>query len=155
MQTKFLALVRRPLILVLAAGVALTGAFVLGQAQAQEAEAFRLDSPTLLYVQIRPNMTRDYEVVVGKLKEALQKTDNAALRQAARGWKVFRSDAQANGNTLYVHVIDPPAPNADYTVMQILYDAFPEERTALYEQYRDAFVGQSAVKLTLVSALGQ
>lgn len=155
MRIKFLAAVRRPVVVGLAIGVALTGAFFLGQVRAQEAEAFRLNSPTLLYVQIRPNMTRDYEAVVGKLKEALQNTDDTNLRQAAQSWKVFRSDAQANGNTLYVHVIDPPAPNADYTVMQILYDAFPDERTALYEQYRDAFVGQSAVKLSLVADLGQ
>lgn len=155
MQTKFLAVVRRPLVVGLAVAVTVTGAFFLGHVQAQEAEAFRLDTPTLLYVQIRPDKTADYEQVVAKLKQALQMTDNADLRQAARGWKIYKSDAQAAGNTLYVHVIDPPAPNADYTVMQILYDAFPEERQALYEQYRDAFVGQTAVKLNLVANLGQ
>jgi hypothetical protein len=29
--------------------------------------------------------------------------------------------------------------DADYTIMQALYDAFPDERQALYEQYRGAF----------------
>jgi hypothetical protein len=28
---------------------------------------------------------------------------------------------------------------ADYTIMQILYDGFPDERQALYELYRGAF----------------
>jgi hypothetical protein len=28
---------------------------------------------------------------------------------------------------------------ADYTIMQPLYDAYPEERQALYELYRGAF----------------
>jgi hypothetical protein len=44
--------------------------------------------------------------------------------------------------------------NADYTVMQILYDGFPDERTEIYNQYRDAFVAQSAVKLSLIANFG-
>jgi hypothetical protein len=154
MQHKTLTAVRKPVVVGLAAAVALVGAFSLGRVQAQD-EAFRLDTPTLLYVQIKPDKTADYEAVIAKLRQGLQKTEDASLRQAARGWKVFKADAAANGNTLYVHVVDPPAANADYRIMQILYDAFPEERTALYEQYRDAFVGQSAVKLSLVANLGQ
>jgi len=29
--------------------------------------------------------------------------------------------------------------DADYTIMQTLYEAFPDERQALYEMYRGAF----------------
>jgi hypothetical protein len=153
MQTKFLGALRRPVVVGLALGAALIGAFVLGRVQAQT-DPFRLDTPTLIYVQIKPDKTADYEQVVAKLRQALQKTDKPELRQAARGWKVFKSDAPANGSTLYVHVIDPPVPNADYTVMQILYDGFPDERTEIYNQYRDAFVAQSAVKLSLIANFG-
>ena len=39
----------------------------------------------------------------------------------------------------YIHVINPVVPGADYTIMQTLYDEFPEERQALYELYRGAF----------------
>jgi len=45
-----------------------------------------------------------------------------------------------DGNVAYVHVIDPVIAGADYAVMPTLYDAFPEERQALYEVYRGAFV---------------
>lgn len=45
-----------------------------------------------------------------------------------------------DGNVAYVHVINPVVADADYAVMQALYDAFPEERQALYEFYRGAFV---------------
>ena len=153
MQTKFLAAVRRPAAVGVAVGVALTGAFFLGQAQAQD--EFRLNTPTLIYVQIKPDKIADYEAVIGKLKDALRTTDKPELKQAAMGWRIFKSDAPANGSTLYIHFIDPPAPTADYTVMKILYDAFPAESTNIYNQYRDAFVGQSAVKLSLVANLGQ
>jgi hypothetical protein len=44
-----------------------------------------------------------------------------------------------DGNVAYVHIINPVVPGADYTVMQALYDMYPEERQTLYEMYRGAF----------------
>ena len=44
-----------------------------------------------------------------------------------------------DGNIAYVHIIHPVVRGADYTVMQILYDEFPDERQMLYELYRGAF----------------
>lgn len=37
------------------------------------------------------------------------------------------------------HIIDPVVPGSDDTVMQTLYDEFPDERRVLYELYRGAF----------------
>lgn len=157
MQIKFLPACRRPAVVGLALGIALTGAFFLGQAQAQQAApAFTIAKPALLYVFIKPEKNADYEAILNKLKEALQKTDKAELKQAAAGWKIYKADALSNNNTLYVHVIEPPAPNADYGVMKILYDAFPSEAQAIFTQYKEAFVGQgSPVTMTLVADLGK
>src|ERR687891_344865 len=56
------------------------------------------------------------------------------------GWKVMRlAKPLPDGNVAYVHIINPVVPGADYTVMQNLYDMFPEERQVLYELYRGAF----------------
>ena len=44
-----------------------------------------------------------------------------------------------DSNIVYVHVIDPVVPGADYSVMQALYEAFPDEKQALYDLYRNAF----------------
>jgi hypothetical protein len=44
-----------------------------------------------------------------------------------------------DGNIAYVHIVNPVVAGADYTIMQTLYDAYPEERQALYELYRGAF----------------
>ena len=157
MHIKLLSVCRRPIVVGLACGIALTGAFFLGQAQAQQqAAAFTLAKPALLYVFIKPDKNADYEAIVNKLKEALQKTDKAELKQAAGGWKIYKADAPSNNNTLYVHVIDPPAATADYGVMKILYDAFPAEAQAIFTQYKEAFVGQGPpVTMTLVADLGK
>ena len=44
-----------------------------------------------------------------------------------------------DGNIAYVHIINPVIAGADYTIMQSLYDGFPDERQALYDLYRGAF----------------
>ena len=45
---------------------------------------------------------------MGKLKEALQKSEKPERKQQAASWKVFKSpDPAAGGNVLYVFVIDP------------------------------------------------
>lgn len=106
---------------------------------------------------IKPDKTADFEAVVAKLREALQKSDKPERGQQARSWKVFRAvEPAADGVTLYVFVIDPAVKGADYTVSTILAEVFPNEVQALYKQYADAYAkGQNFVNLTLVSALGR
>ena len=91
-------------------------------------------------VAIKPDKTQAFEQIMAKVSAALAgSTDPVRQRQAA-GWKVMKIEKPLpDGNIAYVHVISPVIHQADYTVMQILYDAFPDERQALYEMYRDAF----------------
>ena len=106
---------------------------------------------------IKPDKTADFEAVIGKLKEALQKSAKPERKQQAASWKVFKSpDPAAGGNVLYVFMIDPSVKGADYTVSNILAEGFPAEVQALYKQYADAYAsGQNFVNLSLVSDLGK
>jgi len=66
---------------------------------------------------IKPDKTADFEAVMAKLKEALQKSTKPERKQQAASWKVFKSpEPAAGGNVLYVFVIDPSVKEADYTV---------------------------------------
>ena len=121
-------------------------AFTYGDAHAQEAaqqQAAKLtfEGDTALWtVAIRPDKTADFEQIVTKLFEGLRTSDNAERQQQAAGWKVMRLEKPLpDGNIAYVHIINPVVPGADYTVMQALYDLYPEERQQLYELYRGAF----------------
>ena len=107
---------------------------------------------------IKPDKTADFEAVIAKLKEALQKSTKPERKDQAKSWKVFKSpDPAAGGNVLYVFVIDPSVKDADYTVSNILAEAFtPAEVNDLYKQYAGAYAsGQNFVNLTLVSDLGK
>ena len=91
-------------------------------------------------VAIKPDKTADFEQVMKKVQEALLKSSDPQRQQQAAGWKVMRiSKPLADGNVAYVHIVQPVVSGADYTIMQILYDAFPDERQKLYELYRGAF----------------
>ncbi|HEY2153781.1 MAG TPA: hypothetical protein VGH34_23450 [Vicinamibacterales bacterium] len=106
---------------------------------------------------IKPDKTADFEEVIGKLKEALQKSAKPERKGQAATWKVYKSpDPAAGGNVLYVFLIDPAVKDADYTVSTILSEAFPQEVQALYTKYAAAYAsGQNFVNLSLVSDLGK
>ncbi len=127
------------------------------QAQAAPtARVFASDAGMVLNF-IKADKTADFEAVVAKLKEALQKSEKPERKQQAASWKVFKSpDPAAGGAALYVFMIDPSVKGADYTVSNILAEAFPTEVNALYKPYADAYAsGQNFVNLTLVSDLGK
>ena len=80
-------------------------------------------------VAIRPDRATDFERILAKLREGLAKSANPQRRQQLAGWKVMKIEKPLpDGNLAYVHIIDPVVPGADYTVMQTLYDEFPNER---------------------------
>jgi hypothetical protein len=106
---------------------------------------------------IKQDKTADFEAVIGKLKEALNKSEKPERKQQAASWKVFKSpDPAAGGNVLYVFMIDPAVKGADYTVSTILAEAFPTEVQTLYKQYAEAYAsGQNFVNLALISDLAK
>jgi hypothetical protein len=107
---------------------------------------------------IKPDKTGDFEAVIVKLKEALAKSDKPERKQQAASWKVFKSPEPATGgNALYVFIMDPSVKGADYTVTNILAEAFPpSEVNELYKRYAGAYApGQNFVNLTLVADLGK
>jgi hypothetical protein len=90
---------------------------------------------------VNPDKTADYEGVLAKVKEALQKSDKPEAKQQLAGWKVMKSSTpQPTGEIVYVHVIDPVVRDADYSITNIVFDVFkdPAEQTAFFETYRGA-----------------
>ncbi len=137
--------------MLLAGALVMLPAFSQGHARAQEAAQpqqqqqaaakLTFEGDTALWtVAIKPDKTADFEKIIAKLHEGLNKSEKAEQKQQAAGWKVMKlAKPLPDGNVAYVHIINPVVPGADYTVMQNLYDMFPEERQALYELYRGAF----------------
>ncbi|MGB7217717.1 MAG: hypothetical protein WBD07_02815 [Vicinamibacterales bacterium] len=125
-------------------------------AQQQPPRVFGSDAGMVLNF-VKADKTADFEVVVLKLKEALQKSDKPQRKEQAASWKVFKSpDPAAGGNVLYVFVIDPSVKGADYNVIQLLIEGFANaEVQTLYTQYAGSLASQNIVNLSLVADLGK
>jgi hypothetical protein len=138
------------------------GVLTAGSVQAQQAAAppakrvFGSDAGMVLNF-IKADKTADFEAVMAKLKEALNKSDKPERKAQAASWKVFKAaEPGANGSVLYVFFIDPAVKDADYTVSTILAEAFPQEVQAIFKQYSDSYAsGQNFVNLALVNKFAQ
>jgi hypothetical protein len=126
------------------------------QAQAvSNARLFNNDAGMVLNF-IKPDKTADFEAVMAKLKEALEKSDKPERKQQAAGWKVFKSADPAGANTLYVFVIDPAVKGADYQVSNIIAEAFPTEANELLKKYAEAYAqGMNILNLSILQNLGK
>jgi hypothetical protein len=51
---------------------------------------------------------------------------------------IKNEQAQTDGSILYLHVIDPVVKGADYSITNLVYEAFtdPVEQKAFYDLYR-------------------
>src|SRR5580765_4258648 len=135
----------------------LTAGSALAQQAAAPAKRLFTSDGGLVLNFIKADKTADFEAVMGKLKEALAKSDKPERKAQAAGWKIFKSpEPAAGGNVLYVFIIDQSVKDADYTVSTLLAEAFPAEVNTIFKQYADSFAsGQNFVNLTLVQKLGQ
>jgi hypothetical protein len=107
---------------------------------------------------IKADKAADFEMVVGKLKEALAKSEEPERKQQAASWRFFKvSEPGPNGSTIYISLMEPAVKGADYSVVNVLNEAFPTEIQALYKTYSEAFgtPSQNFLSLNLLSNLGK
>src|SRR5260370_22730975 len=108
---------------------------------------------------VKADKTADFEMVLGKVREALAKSEKPERKAQAAGWKVFKASGPGpSGAVIYVFAMDPVAKGAEYKVGDILVEAFGAEGQTLYKTYSEAY-GTPAIgallHLTNVVALGK
>src|SRR5688572_6802595 len=106
----------------------------------------------LIFNAVRPDRVVDFEMVMGYLQAAFEKTTDARVREQAKGWRVFKATEPAPNNTvLYVFVIDPAVPGADYGLGRILADAYPDQIEKIWSLYTGSLApSASLINLTPV-----
>ena len=110
----------------------------------------------LMFSVIKPDKTADFEMVMAKVKDALGKSQDPKRKQQALSWRVFKGQETApGGGIVYVWFIDPPVKDVDYTVTDILTEAFPNEAQDLWAKYTACFAApQSMLNLSQVLTMG-
>ena len=159
-STVGLALALAPAVLFAQTPAPTTGQAPAAQAPAEPAKPaapkLALTSPTgVLLVPIKQDQTAAFEEFAKKLKAGLDKTQDPVLKQQAAGFKVFKSAEPFGPNALYVIVIDPVVPNAEYELFAMLQKTMtPEELRAegvadMWKRFQAAFAsGPSRLSLT-------
>jgi hypothetical protein len=97
---------------------------------------------------IKADKTADFEMVLGKVKEALEKSDKPERKQQAAGWKVYKStDPAAGGNALYIFIIDPVVKGADYQISNIIVEGFGNnaETNEILRKYSEAYAAGMSI----------
>lgn len=109
----------------------------------------------ILLVQIKPDQTAVFEEMIAKLKAGLAKTEDAALKQQAAGFKVYKSAEPFGANALYIVLVEPVVANSEYELFTLVSKVMtPEELRApevadMWKRYQGAFAaGLSKLSLT-------
>jgi len=92
-----------------------------------------------------------FEQVVRRVHEGLVASRRPIRLAQAAGWKLFRSkEGGPSGTVLYLSLIAPVVKGAEYSVPQVLQEAYPQEAPQLLPLYRDALAGMSRTELRLL-----
>jgi hypothetical protein len=126
------------------------------QPAAEEKPVLPLEGDAVVMtVLIKPDKTADFEHVLNRLKEALQKSEKPERKQQAAGWKIFKATQQVQGNAAYIFVIDPVVKDAEYDISRLINEVFPSEVQELFAKYKDAFAGRAISSLTNFMTMSQ
>jgi hypothetical protein len=110
----------------------------------------------LLLVQVKPDQTAAFEEMMSKLKTGIGKSDKPELKQQAGSWHVYKASEPMQGNALYVIVIDPASPNAEYQFYEVLNKTLTEEQqrapetAEMYKRYAAAIASLNKLNLSPV-----
>jgi hypothetical protein len=102
---------------------------------------------SLVTVLIKPDKAADFELVLAKLKEALQKSEKPERRRQAAGWHIYKGAKPVQGNTVYIMRIEPVIPGEEYDITRLIAEVFPTEVQDLFPKYRDAFAGRAIAEM--------
>jgi hypothetical protein len=159
-STVGLALALAPAVLFAQTPAAPAGQAPAAQAPAEPAKPtapkLAIASPAgVLLVPVKPDQKAAFEEFAKKLKAGLANTQDATLKQQAASFKIFKSAEPFGANALYVIIIDPVVPNAEYDVFQMLQKTMtPDELRApetaeMWKKFTGAFAsGPSLLSLT-------
>ena len=107
-------------------------------------------------MQIKPDQTAAFEELMAKLKTALSTTTDADLKALGSAWKTYKSAEGMQGNALYVVVVDPAKPGAEYNPIDVLFKTMTDEQKRapetqeMFKQYAAAFAGVNKLNVTPV-----
>lgn len=140
---------------VVVASLALAGITLAGVSVASAQEAAKPVLPldgdaAVLTILIKPDKTAEFESVIAKLREALSKSEKAERKEQLAGLKIFKSNQTAQGNAIYIFIVDPVVKDQEYDITRLVAEVFPVEVQEVFAKYKESFAGRAIASLTRV-----
>ena len=133
------------------AGFTLAGAAVASAQEAKPAPVMTLDGDAaVVTILIKPDKTADFESVIAKYKEALEKSENPTRKQQLAGMHFYKSPMQAQGNAMYIIYVENVGKGEEYDITRVVTEVFPVEVQTIYQKYKDSFAGRQIIPLNKV-----
>jgi hypothetical protein len=104
----------------------------------------------LLFFYVHPDKTTDFEAVIGRLSELLERSDDPIRKAQAASWKIFRSLESTGPSVIYIFFFDPAVAGADYDPVKVLGEAPASEVQALYARLKAAIIRVERMGLSTI-----
>jgi hypothetical protein len=104
----------------------------------------------LLFFYVKPDKVADFDAVMARLAEVLDKTEDPVRKQQAATWRVLKSAETTPDATIYVFAFIPAIAGTDYDPIKVMSEAIPAEAQALYEKLRGAVIRVERMGLTRI-----
>ena len=96
----------------------------------------------LVFNYVKADQAEVFETAMVRVSEALAVSEVLERRLQGASWRLYRVDEPVDGDVvLYVSILSPVVPGADYWVPEILNEAFPTQVQGFYDAYVGAFAG--------------
>lgn len=90
----------------------------------------------LLFFHVDPTKVADFELIIGRIHDALTQANTPTLKQQALNWKIYRSVEPVTDAKVYVFAFDPALTTASYDPLLLLAQVLPQEVQPLYERLK-------------------
>lgn len=104
----------------------------------------------LLLYYVQPAKAADFELVLGRIREALAKAEAPQRKQQALNWKIYKSAEPVTDAAVFVFAFDPAITTASYDPLLLLAEVLPAELQPLYERLKDAVIRVERMGLTKI-----
>lgn len=111
-----------------------------GQAEQKPPQQTFTSDTVIIFYQVLPDKTTQFEQVMKKVQDAMQQSDNAARKEQAQGMRLLKaSQAAADGTIQYALVVHPVMKDTEYDPGMLVYEAFPSEANKLFTEFESFF----------------
>jgi hypothetical protein len=104
----------------------------------------------LIFYYVKPAKAADFEAVLERVKESLNKAQAPMLKQQALNWRIYKSAEAVTDAAVFVFAFDPAITTANYDPLLALNQTLPAEVQPLFDRIKDAVIKIERMGLTKI-----